>query len=272
MHDDADVIRVVEGRCGAIVRSIIEVPLWRSVLPDELVEVVPVFGVPEPAALRGKVVLVPPPQFSRWRQRLQVCLEVGDQITAHGDERLAAFRPERRDDGGRSRSPIETRNDCLLDPESIHQSDNVESNGRLLTVPERFAREKTRRAVAPQIRDDGPVARRCQQRSDIDVAVDVVGPTVQKNDHGTIGGTDFSVTNIQEASIDLLDGAERGVRPRLGRGDVGSLYLARLCASGTDHSERGGSNGRGRGAQESAAMMVHVFGHLSAPVRIKWMA
>ena len=100
MDDDADVIGVVEGRCGAIERSIIEVPFRRCALPDELVEVVPVFAVPERAPLRRKVILVPPSQFSRWRQRLQVCLEVGDQITAHGDERLAPFRPERRDDGG----------------------------------------------------------------------------------------------------------------------------------------------------------------------------
>src|SRR5439155_995808 len=67
----------------------------------ELVEVVPVFGVPARAALRREVILVPPPQFSRWRQWLQVRLETGDQITAHGDERLAPFRPERREDGGR---------------------------------------------------------------------------------------------------------------------------------------------------------------------------
>src|SRR5882672_3796961 len=69
------------------------------------------------------------------------------------------------------------------------------SNGRLLSIPERFAREKARRAIAAQIRDYGPVARRCQQRSDIDIAVDVVRPAVQKNDHRTIGGADFSVTN-----------------------------------------------------------------------------
>jgi hypothetical protein len=55
-------------------------------------------------------------------------------------------------------------------------------------------------------------------------------------------------------------------------GHVGLSYLAGLCASETDHAERGGSNGRGRGVQKSAAMMVDVFGHLSAPVRIKWIA
>src|SRR5262249_44030425 len=37
MDDDADVIRVIEGRRAAVERSIIEVPLRRSELPDELV-------------------------------------------------------------------------------------------------------------------------------------------------------------------------------------------------------------------------------------------
>ena len=41
---------------------------------------------------------------------------------------------------------------------------------------------------------------------------------MQENDHGPVDGTSFRVTDVQEAGIDLLDGAERGVRPRLGRG------------------------------------------------------
>src|SRR5207248_9870093 len=126
---------------------------------------------------------------------------------------------------GRLWTPGETRDDCLLDLEGIHQGDDVESNGRLLGIPERFAREKARRAIAAQIGDDGPVARRYQRRSDIDIAVDVVRPTVEKNDHRTIGAADNRVTDIQEAGIDLLDGTERGGRPRLGRGDGGLLCL-----------------------------------------------
>jgi len=70
VDDDADVIRVVEGLCGAIERRIIEVSLRRDVLPEELVEIVPVFAVAELAALRGKIVLVPPIQFGCGRQRL----------------------------------------------------------------------------------------------------------------------------------------------------------------------------------------------------------
>ena len=75
---------------------------------------------------------------------------------------------------------------------------------RLLAVAERVARKKARRAIAAQIRDDHPVARRRQQRRDIDIGVNVVGPAVQKNDRGAIGGAGFGVSDIQDAGIDLL--------------------------------------------------------------------
>ena len=60
MDHDGDMIRIVEGRCAAIERGIIEVPLRRSDLPNELRKVVPVFVVAGAAAFRGKIILVPP--------------------------------------------------------------------------------------------------------------------------------------------------------------------------------------------------------------------
>ena len=137
MDHDADVIRIVEGRCAAIERGIIEFPLRRSDLPNELRKIVPVFVVAGPAALGGKIILIPPLELSLWRQRHLAGFLAADQITAHGDHGLAALRPERRDDVGRPRSPITTSDDCFLDLESIHQSDDVESNCRLLAVAER---------------------------------------------------------------------------------------------------------------------------------------
>src|ERR671911_2205598 len=58
--------------------------------------------------------------------------------------------------------------------------------------------------MAAQMRHDHPVARRRQQRRDIDEAVNIVGPAVQKNYRRTIGGAAFSVSNIQDAGIDLF--------------------------------------------------------------------
>jgi len=61
MDHDADVIRVVEGRCCAIERGIIEILFRGSDLPDELREIVPVLIVADPAAFGGKIILVPIP-------------------------------------------------------------------------------------------------------------------------------------------------------------------------------------------------------------------
>ena len=64
MDHDADMIRIVKGRRAALEGGIIEVPVWRSELPDEPGKVVPVFLVAGPAAFGGKVILVPPLEFS----------------------------------------------------------------------------------------------------------------------------------------------------------------------------------------------------------------
>jgi len=60
MDDDGDVIRVVEGRRRAIERGGIEMPFRRSELPNELRKIVSVFVVADPAAFRGKIILIPP--------------------------------------------------------------------------------------------------------------------------------------------------------------------------------------------------------------------
>ena len=169
-----------------------------------------------PAAFRGEVVLVPPCELGLRRQRHLVGFLAADQVAAHGDERLAALRPERRDDVGRPRAPVKPGEDRLLDLERIHQGDDVERERRLLAVADRVAGKKARRAIAAQIRDDHPVARRRQQRRDVDVAVDVVGPAVQQDDRRTIGGAGFGVADIQDAGVDLLQRAEGRVRHRRG--------------------------------------------------------
>src|SRR4029453_7044434 len=77
------VVLIFEGRGGAIEHGVVEVPLRRCDLPDQLVELAPVLAVTEAAALSGKVVLIPPAQLRLRRQRLLVCLEVDDQVAAH---------------------------------------------------------------------------------------------------------------------------------------------------------------------------------------------
>src|SRR4029077_14336918 len=59
MDHDTDMIRVVKGRCTVIESSIIEVPLRRSEMPDELRKIVPVFLIAVPATIGCKIELVP---------------------------------------------------------------------------------------------------------------------------------------------------------------------------------------------------------------------
>src|SRR5271166_1784334 len=211
---DGNVIRIVEGRCAAIERGIIEVPLRRSQLPDELRKIVPVSVITCAAAFCRKIKLVPPFELSVWWQRRLAGFLTADQITADRNDPLAAFRPKHRHDVGGARAPIEASDDRFVDLEGIHKIDNVDSDHGRLPVPKCIIREKTRSAVAAQVRYEHVVTLRCQQRSNVDKAVNVVGPAVQENHGSTIGGTCFNVADVEETCIDLLDGPEGTIRAR----------------------------------------------------------
>src|SRR5580692_2226990 len=179
MDRDVDMIRIVERGSAAGECGIVEVPLGRSQLPNQLRKLAPVFFVAGAAALRGEIELIPPLKFSLWRQWHSAGLLTADQITAYRDHGLAALRPERREDVGGPRSPIEAGEDRLLDLESVQKVLEINGECRGLTVPDRRIRRKSRGAVAAQVRNDHLVSRRCQQRSDVNEAVDVIGPTMQ---------------------------------------------------------------------------------------------
>ena len=57
--------------------------------------------------------------------------------------------------------------------------------------------------------------------------MNVVRPAVQKNYGATIGRASLGVADVQYAGIDLLQRAERGVRPSLIRGRNRGGCLAR---------------------------------------------
>src|SRR4051794_22399821 len=83
-------------------------------------------------------------------------------------------------------SPIKAGEDWLLDLEGVEKVLEIDGQCRGLTVAHCFARQKSRRAVAAEVRNDHPVPRPCEHRRDVDKAVNVVGPTVQQNDGATI--------------------------------------------------------------------------------------
>jgi hypothetical protein len=57
---DGNVVRVFEGLCAALEGGVIEVPFRRSLLPDQLGKIVPVFVVAFPTAFGSKIKLIPP--------------------------------------------------------------------------------------------------------------------------------------------------------------------------------------------------------------------
>src|ERR1700733_8805877 len=112
---DGDVSGVSESRRATIERGVVEIPFRRSDLPDQLGKIVPVLVVAGPAAFGGEIKLVPPLQLGLRRQRRLAGFLITDQVTADGDQSLAALRPECRHDACSTRAPIETREGRFLD-------------------------------------------------------------------------------------------------------------------------------------------------------------
>src|ERR1051326_263840 len=83
VNHDLNMIRILEGHRTPIERGIVEVPVWRSELPNELGKIVSIFFIAGPAAFGRKIELVPPLKFSMWRQRHTAGGLTADQITTN---------------------------------------------------------------------------------------------------------------------------------------------------------------------------------------------
>src|SRR5262249_34208288 len=153
-----DVIRIVQGRRAAFEGRVVEVPLWRRRAPDQLRELPRVTLVAGTATLGGEVVLIPPLELGAGRQRRLACGLAAYQVTAHRDEAVAALGPERCDDVGAPRAPIEPCEDGPLDLERVHQRRDVRGEGCLLAVTEGLLGEEARRPVPAEVRDDHAIA------------------------------------------------------------------------------------------------------------------
>jgi hypothetical protein len=80
MDHDRYVIRVFEGQHAAIERGVIEVPLRRSELPNQLGKIMPIFIVAGPAPFGGEIELIPPFEFGLRRQGKLAGFLAADQI------------------------------------------------------------------------------------------------------------------------------------------------------------------------------------------------
>src|SRR6266853_6582133 len=144
-----------------------------------------------------------------------------------------------------------------------HQCNDVESNCRWLAVPERCAGKKACRAVPAEIRDNHAIAFRTQYGRDINEAVNVVRPAMQKNHCPTIGRPGFSTANGKNACIDLLQRIERRVRSWPGFGCGFSFAVSELDACRTKGTQVKTGGTHSCGTQEAPSIVIHLFKHLS---------
>src|SRR4029077_4223035 len=115
VNDHVDVVRIVEGCGTAVIRFVVEVPLWRRELPDEAVELASISLVSKPPAFGGEVVLVPPLKFGPWCQRRAAGRLAADEVSAHRPAPLAPLSPGRRHDVRSPRTPVEAGDDRFGD-------------------------------------------------------------------------------------------------------------------------------------------------------------
>jgi hypothetical protein len=242
VDDDVDVVGVVERRRAALVGRVVELPLRRRELPDQLVELTPVLGVAAPAALGGEVVLVPPAELGLRRQGLLVRLEVDDDVAADRDQPLQALRPQRGEGDRRPGSPVETGDDRPVDLDCVQQCEGVDRQGRLLAVPEGLVREESGRSVPAQVRDDHAVALRREQWRHLGIAVDVVGPAVQEENGRPVRRTGFDVADVEQTGLDLAQRTEQLLRAwcrgSRHRNDVNAARISSLKSCGSSHAAK----------------------------------
>lgn len=108
MNDDVDVVGIVEGRGGASIGVVVELPRRRRVMPNELVEVARVVAIAAQAALGGEVVLIPPTPFRLGREGLLVGFQIHDDVAADSDKCRHSIGPYGCDDIGVAGTPVES--------------------------------------------------------------------------------------------------------------------------------------------------------------------
>ncbi|MNY19296.1 hypothetical protein D3C86_1527220 [compost metagenome] len=210
MDGDGHMVGIVECGGRTIEGLVAEFPGRRCRLPDQAHEVAGVGGIARTAAFRREIELIPPGEFRLGRKRLPVDLLAADKIAADRYEPGATFGPECGHDVGGASAPVITGHDGLLDAERVEKGDHVDRKRRLLSVACGVVREKTGRAISAQIGDEYPISSRCKDGRDIDIAVDVVWPSVQQQHDRAVCGAGFCITDAEYARFNLLQGAKGG--------------------------------------------------------------
>src|SRR5437879_1905828 len=261
VNDYRDVIRILERPRGAIERLVVKFPLRRRGLPNQFREVASISLVAFPASIRCKVELVPPLQFGRWRQRGPTRLLARDKIAADRHHGPAALRKCCGNNVGCACTPIEAGKRRSLYLERVHQRDDIGRDRRRLPVAECVIRQELCGAITPQVGNDDAVAGLCEKRRHIDEAEDVVGPSVEQNDGGTVRRAGLGIANVQQSRLDLLEW-----RKCAGAGPNVRCRFVRLCVTSrrSNSDELSGCESRHSEADEISSAIIDILGHLNS--------
>ncbi len=206
MDGDRHVVGIVKRGSGTIEGFVGEFPGRGGRLPDQANEVAGIRGVTRTAAFRREVELIPPGKFRPGRKWLFVDFLTADQIAADRHEAGAALGPECRHDIGRASAPVIARHDGLSHAKGIEKGDHVNRECCLLPVACRFIRKKTCGAVSAQIGNKHAISCRSEDGRNVNIAVDVIRPSVQQQSDRALLGPGFGVTDIEYTRFDLLQG------------------------------------------------------------------
>ena len=160
---------------------------------------------PSPAALAVEIILIPERRFFLRARRLHRPRDVLDVVRIGRDEGCDALRPQRRDDAAGPAAPIVTAEHRALDPERVHQRQEVRAERRLLAGARRARGQEPRRPVAAQIGNDDPRPGFGEERRRFGVGVDVVWEAVAENARPAGRGSIFQIGDGKNAGVDCLD-------------------------------------------------------------------
>ena len=105
-------------------------------------------------------------------------------------------------------APVTSADNRLVNFKRIHQSNDVNSDHCLLCIAWRVAGEEVRGAVAAQIRNNDAKTLRCQKRSNVDISVNVVRPTMKQDDCRPNLRSSVCLADVQHSGMNLFQRTE----------------------------------------------------------------
>ena len=230
VNRDCDMIGIVERRRRAREGGIVERPAGGGRPPDQPREIAGVGGIAGAAALGGEIELIPPAALRLRGEGARVRGLAADQIAADRDEPPDPFGRKHGQDAGGAGAPVAPADEDILEPQRLDQVERVDGKRRLLPVARRGAGQEAGVAISAQIGDDHPIARLRQDRRDIGIAVDVIGPAVEQQHGRAVVRTRLGIGDVEQVGAHMAhrrEAAQRG--GRCGSGPAGGSGRGDEC-------------------------------------------